>query len=56
MVCGVIEFSIAVRIRPGLGHKFANCACRISKLRSAFCKLCTFDKSHAAVIMSVSNI
>ena len=30
---------VGVRDSVGLGLKFANCACAILKLRSAFCKL-----------------
>jgi len=31
---------VTIRVMVGLGQKFANCACVISKLCSAFCKLC----------------
>jgi len=42
---GLLQF----RLRSGLGQKFANCACTISKLHSAFYKLCRL-KNHAQQI------
>ena len=59
----VISLTLGLRLRSGLGQKFASCACTILKLCSAFCKLIArIDKSRATIsppltssVLEVSN-